>query len=665
MTKNLGDTFSIVRHGDSRLTDIREPGIRTHPIRRDDGGVSDLSAGGTRRGQSSQHRSTILLNLALAPLIWEAVTRINLFRRWQQEEAATSRDIHPELKLDVFRHKKPGVEDGGAEQAVLAQLDGGSAVGGEQSSSEEEPGETTGEDGNEAQPAPRVSSSGKSQAVQNDPTFSPLTTNTVDPADFPSGSDVVVADFTSNQDSKGGVAGSIFSPPPPNTTPDVQHDKTAEALAGKTLIIAAADLLQNDSDADGDPLKIVGVSKASNGVAALNANGDVEFTPHAGFNGTATFSYTVSDGTDAAEGLVEVPVEVEFVTATGNWWAERLDLSAAGRSQYADTGRGNDTLIGSGYRDKLQAGEGDDVQYGYGGNDDFLIGNGHGFDRFDGGSGYDTIKAISDGTVIGLKGNFENAVEEITADGHTDVSILGTWQHQILDFSNVHLDGIKAIDGALGNDTIIGSQERDVLIGGKGDDTLSGEGGDDDFVVGLDHGFDTFDGGEGHDRVLASADHVNIGLRGDFDNGVEEFSSDGHQNVNIVGNWQAQSFDFSDAVLDGISSIRLEGGHDTAVGSDGDDTILGGTGNDVLTGALGADTFVYRSGDGHDTITDFGLGDDLIHLDGVSGFSSFSDVQGAFRQQGSDALLDLGPGQSILFESVLTSAFAEDQFSFA
>ena len=129
MTKNLGDTFSIVRHGDSRPTDIREPGIRTHPIRRDDGGVSALSAGGKRRGQSSEHRSTIRLNLALAPLIWEAVTRINLFRRWQQEEAATGRDIHPELNLDGFKSQRAEADGGGAELAILAQLDGRNAAG--------------------------------------------------------------------------------------------------------------------------------------------------------------------------------------------------------------------------------------------------------------------------------------------------------------------------------------------------------------------------------------------------------------------------------------------------------------------------------------------------------------------------------------------------------
>ncbi len=63
-------------------------------------------------------------------------------------------------------------------------------------------------------------------------------------------------------------------------------------------------------------------------------------------------------------------------------------------------------------------------------------------------------------------------------------------------------------------------------------------------------------------------------------------------------------------------------------------------------------------------ITDFGTGDDLVRLDQVDGFEDFADVQGAFSQVGADTLLDLGGGQSVLFENTLVSALTVDHFEF-
>nr|WP_322746347.1 tandem-95 repeat protein [Nostoc sp. LEGE 12450] len=49
--------------------------------------------------------------------------------------------------------------------------------------------------------------------------------------------------------------------------------------------------------------------------------------------------------------------------------------------------------------------------------------------------------------------------------------------------------------------------------------------------------------------------------------------------------------------------------NDTISGTPGNDAIAGGKGNDILTGGAGNDTFIFRLGDGNDTITDFaGIG---------------------------------------------------------
>ncbi len=62
------------------------------------------------------------------------------------------------------------------------------------------------------------------------------------------------------------------------------------------VIYTAAQLLGNDSDPENDTLTIASVTSGSGGTAVLNADGTVTFTPNANFNGTADFSYTVTDG---------------------------------------------------------------------------------------------------------------------------------------------------------------------------------------------------------------------------------------------------------------------------------------------------------------------------------------------------------------------------------
>ena len=61
------------------------------------------------------------------------------------------------------------------------------------------------------------------------------------------------------------------------------------------LSINASTLLGNDTDPDGNPLSIVSVQGATHGSVAL-VGGNVVFTPDANYNGSATFTYTVSDG---------------------------------------------------------------------------------------------------------------------------------------------------------------------------------------------------------------------------------------------------------------------------------------------------------------------------------------------------------------------------------
>jgi VCBS repeat-containing protein len=71
---------------------------------------------------------------------------------------------------------------------------------------------------------------------------------------------------------------------------------TLEATEDTAVIFAAAQLLGNDTDVDGDTLVIASVTSGVGGTAVLNADGSVTFTPAGDFNGRADFTYTVSDG---------------------------------------------------------------------------------------------------------------------------------------------------------------------------------------------------------------------------------------------------------------------------------------------------------------------------------------------------------------------------------
>ncbi len=64
-----------------------------------------------------------------------------------------------------------------------------------------------------------------------------------------------------------------------------------------TLTAAAPGVLNNDTDADGDPLSVIGVTTTTHGTLSLNANGTFSYVPAPNFNGVDGFSYKVNDGT--------------------------------------------------------------------------------------------------------------------------------------------------------------------------------------------------------------------------------------------------------------------------------------------------------------------------------------------------------------------------------
>jgi|GEM_PF-1626582 len=97
---------------------------------------------------------------------------------------------------------------------------------------------------------------------------------------------------------------------PTNNAPSAAVD-TVTTTANTPVTVA---VLANDNDADGDTLSIVEFTQSANGTVVMEGD-KLVYTPKADFNGTDTFSYTVSDGTDTATSTVTVTVKTSSTPA--------------------------------------------------------------------------------------------------------------------------------------------------------------------------------------------------------------------------------------------------------------------------------------------------------------------------------------------------------------
>ncbi len=90
---------------------------------------------------------------------------------------------------------------------------------------------------------------------------------------------------------------------------------TVSATEDAPMTFSAAQLLGNDTDADGNALRIASVANGANGTVVLNPDGSVTFTPNANFNGVATFSYIATDGKPIESDSQSVVVTVNVAPA--------------------------------------------------------------------------------------------------------------------------------------------------------------------------------------------------------------------------------------------------------------------------------------------------------------------------------------------------------------
>jgi Ca2+-binding RTX toxin-like protein len=349
-------------------------------------------------------------------------------------------------------------------------------------------------------------------------------------------------------------------------------------------------------------------------------------------------------------------------------------------------GDGNDTLRGGDGDDRINIGGGDDQAFGDDGNDAFMFMNalgfideGTGFDRIDGGNGFDFITPElnlepSGGVgAVALNLVLDDMTGPTSAEGLNSIEqVVGGSNNDTIDTSNFIytfagssdgrqvFDGVRLdirVEGAAGNDTLVGSDTvalNDHLRGGAGSDFLSGGAGEDrlDEGFGVGPGDDTLRGGDDDDWMVFAG---TAGFSGsdvvDGGDGVDTATA------NTVGyNWDlgrvgmtyisveralgstaddvitAAGYSYVDpndptgqdrfSTFGALRDIKIEGleGDDTLTGSDGNDWLLGDVGNDSLRGGLGND--VLYSGTGDDTLRG-GEGIDVLAFASSAGDSFF------------------------------------------
>ncbi len=80
-----------------------------------------------------------------------------------------------------------------------------------------------------------------------------------------------------------------------------------------------------------------------------------------------------------------------------------------------------------------------------------------------------------------------------------------------------------------------------------------------------------------------------------------------------------------------------------------------------MAGASGDDTFIFRSGFGHDTVSDFTAGHDVLDFgDGI--FVDAAAALAAATASGSDTLITIDASTSILLQNVALANLHVDDF---
>ncbi len=367
-----------------------------------------------------------------------------------------------------------------------------------------------------------------------------------------------------------------------------------------------------------------------------------------------------------------------YDTIYGRWFADYISGGTEDDRLYGmeghdviDGGEHNDSIHGGEGNDTLIGGAGDDVIYGadaYSADDkldlpdDDVMFGGDGSDTLRGGRGNDTLNGGKDNDYLyGDEG-----------DDYLDGG-----------------DGKDNLYGGIGNDTLVSEEGSFYLNGGEGDDTYILAKGliQNDSETGALSSIDDISGNNtlaitgvsdfsslgvtasGNNLIIDTGDGQFI-IRNGLTNGMLNMAVGTAADAYASGNSPLPSTTptttqtslnhlllthLNTAVTrtSQIAGEQLTGGlqNDTLTAHAGGSTLVGGRGNDALRGGVGDDTYLLRSGDGLDTITEAGGTNNVIKLD-----DGITQDQVTLRRSSGNLILTLASGERMTVSGMFNSS---------
>src|SRR5262249_23634009 len=91
--------------------------------------------------------------------------------------------------------------------------------------------------------------------------------------------------------------------------PPIANDDSYSSTANNPFTMASPGVLANDTDADGDTLSAVAMSRPAHGSLVWGADGSCTYAPDHNFAGADSFTYVASDGTSRSN-VANVTIDV-------------------------------------------------------------------------------------------------------------------------------------------------------------------------------------------------------------------------------------------------------------------------------------------------------------------------------------------------------------------
>ncbi|WP_316354888.1 beta strand repeat-containing protein [Devosia sp.] len=123
-----------------------------------------------------------------------------------------------------------------------------------------------------------------------------------------------------------------------NPLPDapVAANDSASVQPGNAVVI---NVLQNDSDPDGNPLTVTGIPTGpAHGTVLLNGDGTITYTANSGYSGSDSFIYTISDGQGGVS-LASVIINVNQDGLEDSYIATRLTSGSARNLEHGNASK--------------------------------------------------------------------------------------------------------------------------------------------------------------------------------------------------------------------------------------------------------------------------------------------------------------------------------------